>query len=229
MSRLDMFLSDGVVGLRPIEREDLQILAEWRNDPMIRARTREFRPLSMSNQERWFERVTAPDRRDFMFVVCERLPADGFIGDRAYVGEGLRPIGVVGLCYWDQRNRTCEVSFYIGDRSARGKGRATAALALLHRYGFDEIGLDRIWAECYDFNEPGLRTLRRLGYTEEGKRRAHVFHAGRRHDAVLFGLLRDEWAAGRVGLCGTAGLRSDGPEVPGESENEVMKTRSGGR
>lgn len=175
---MSAFLGDeNVVGLRPVEDVDLTMLAAWRNSPELRVRTREFRPLSWLDQDKWLESQAGKSRRDLMFVVV----------------ANKRPVGVVGLCHWEPRDRTAEVSFYIGDESARGRGVAAAALRLLHGYGFDEVGLDRIWAECYAFNEPGIKLLKKLGYVEEGRLRNHVFRGGQRVDSVMLGLLREEW------------------------------------
>ena len=180
-----MFLSDRNTGasLRPVEWEDLPRLAEWRNTPELRLRTREFRPLTGADQADWFERITGPNRHDFMFVV--ETPNE--------IGAGRASVGVVGLCHWEARDRTAEVSFYIGDESARGKGVATAALGLLHDYGFLELGLVRIWAECYEFNEPGIKLLKSLGYIEEGRLRKHVYRNGARHDSIMLGIAAEEW------------------------------------
>ena len=174
------FLSDGVLNLRPVRRDDLTQLAEWRNSPEIRERTREWKPLNDDDQERWFARISGPDRRDLMFVVET---------------AAREPIGVVGLCYWDPINATAEISFYIGAPSARGKGFAKRALAILMTWGFDAVRLERIWAEAYAFNDVSIGLLKDLGFKEEGRLRAHVFRQGRRWDSVMLGLLREEWPA----------------------------------
>lgn len=180
---MSAFLTDGSVSLRPLAREDLPQLAAWRNDPELRARTRELRPLTDEDQARWFARISSPDTRDFMFgLVAVDGVEDAFIG-------------VVGLCHWVPRDRLAEVSFYIGPPEMRGRGYASKALRLLHAWGFNELGLERIYAETYAFNEPSLRLLERLGYQREGILREHVWRQGARADAVMLGLLRSEWSA----------------------------------
>lgn len=185
------FLTDGVVNLRPVTRADLPQLAAWRNEPELRSRTREVRPLTDVDQERWLERISGPDRRDFMFVV----ELAWHKGDHSL--HRPRPVGVVGLCHWDAVNASAEVSFYIGDENARGKGHVTRALKLLHRWGFEDLHLHRIWAECYDFNKPGHVVLKKLGYTETGSQRDTVWDGKRRGwwSSVMYDLLEDEWRA----------------------------------
>jgi RimJ/RimL family protein N-acetyltransferase len=104
----------------------------------------------------------------------------------------LVPIGVVGLCHHDISNRRAEISFYIGDETARGQGHARRALILLHNYGFGELNLHRIWAEAYDFNEPSIGLLKSLGYQQEGVLRQHIWYNGW-HDSIVLGLLAGDW------------------------------------
>ena len=42
------------VGLRAIEKDDLPILLQWRNQPEYRQFFREYRELNSVNQEKWF-------------------------------------------------------------------------------------------------------------------------------------------------------------------------------
>lgn len=175
------FLSDGVLNLRAVRRADLAQLAEWRNSPDIRERTREWKPLNDDDQERWFARISGADRRDLMFVV--------------ETSDARSAIGVVGLCYWDPINATAEISFYIGAAAARGRGLAKRALTLLVEWGLGTMRLERIWAEAYAFNEVSIALLKDLGFKEEGRLRQHVHRQGRRWDSVMLGLLREEWPA----------------------------------
>ena len=168
-----------LVALRPIRRADLALLAEWRNDADVRVRTREHAGLTELDQERWFEAVVcAPTRTraNHMFAV-------------EVAGE---LVGCVGLCYWSARDQTAEISFYVGP-DARGKGYGTEALKLLIGWGFGELNLERIFAEAYQFNEPGIKLLERLGFKREGTLRSHAYRMGQRHDATMLGLLRSEW------------------------------------
>ena len=43
-----------LVGLRAIEREDLILLRDWRNNPDLRKNYREVRELNLANQEVWY-------------------------------------------------------------------------------------------------------------------------------------------------------------------------------
>lgn len=115
-----MFLKANKIGLRQLEREDLPQLRDWRNSLEIRAKTREFAPLNMLNQERW--RQTLVDKRDIMFGICLLENYD----------EKL--IGVNGIVHIDWKNRSGEYSIYIGEENCRGKGYSRESDYLAFRY-----------------------------------------------------------------------------------------------
>lgn len=62
------------------------------------------------------------------------------------------------------------------------------------RYGFEEMGLNRIGLGVWAYNDRAIATYRKIGFVDEGRRRQVVFHAGRFHDEVLMSLLRSEWS-----------------------------------
>jgi RimJ/RimL family protein N-acetyltransferase len=195
---MSAFLSDGTVNLRPVTRADLPQLAVWRNDPELRARTREFRPLTDVDQERWLAKISGAERRDFMFVVEAPLVTsleDPLDPKTPFVLTSFATVGVVGLCHWDAVNAAAEVSFYIGATEARGKGHTKRALTLLHGWGFDALRLHRVYAEVYDFNEPGHAVVRSLGYTQCGRQRDTIWRGGRFASSLFYDLLEHEWRA----------------------------------
>ena len=73
-----------------------------------------------------------------------------------------------------------------------GRGYATAAAGLLIEFGFDRIGLHRIWA-CHDpDNAASGRVLEKVGMQREGMIRHHVFVRGSWRDSVTYSILDHE-------------------------------------
>lgn len=175
------FVSDGEISLRALTPEDVDQFRIWRNQPRIRHFTREFRPLTHWDQARWFQSVSDPNTKHFMFAVWNTEGVDTHL------------IGCVGLTYWNARDRHAEVSYYLGAKT--GRGYALRALTLLHDWGFDELNLHRIFAEAYSDNERSSQLLNLLGYQEEGLLREHAWRNGAWVDSVMLGLLRDDWIA----------------------------------
>ena len=61
------------IGLRAVEKEDLKYLRDWRNLTEFRKNFREFRELSMSDQELWFESLQNSRQTNFMFTIVDSL------------------------------------------------------------------------------------------------------------------------------------------------------------
>lgn len=94
-------------------------------------------------------------------------------------GDGIGEIGYwVGVPYW-------------------GRGYASDAARTVVRYGFEECGLDRIFACHFTRNAPSGRVLQKAGMTYEGTLRRHLVKWDERIDLAFYGLLREEWMAMR--------------------------------
>ena len=80
----------------------------------------------------------------------------------------------------------------------RGKGVGTEAVALITRQLFEALGAGRVQATTDVENAPMRAVLRRLGFVEEGVLRGFMPDSaadGPRHDYIMAGVTRDEWAA----------------------------------
>jgi len=181
------------IRLRPLEREDLETLRDWRNN--VIENMREYRYLNMEHQARWWEQYSAQafERypRNLMFGIvldvpsesCKKCGGDGVItiphtyADGEFTREyhyekcsccGERLIGVCGWTNIDWLNRRAELSIYIGDENMRGKGYGRAALRELHRIGFEEWGFEAVWLEVHDWNTAAMKLYESEGYEVVG-------------------------------------------------------------
>lgn len=174
-------IQGSVLGLRAIEREDLQLLKQWRNIPSLRKNFREFRELNNDNQENWFARVNS-STNDFMFMI-ERL-AD------------KKPIGACGLLYVNWIIRSADFSFYIGDEGKYidDQGYADEASSLLINYGFKTLNLHKIWMELYEFDTTKINFFtKRFGFKIDGVLRDNCFDEGRYWNSSIISLISKDW------------------------------------
>jgi ribosomal-protein-alanine N-acetyltransferase len=74
-----------------------------------------------------------------------------------------------------------------------GKGLATEAVLALVRYGFEEMGLNRIEASADPENGHSIRLIERTGFVKEGVKRQLDWYKGTFHDDVIYSVLRDDW------------------------------------
>lgn len=85
----------------------------------------------------------------------------------------------------------------IGEKECWGRGYGTDALRTLVRFGFEEMNLNRIALDVYDFNERAIASYLKCGFIEEGRRRQDIYKGGRHIDVVMMALLRDDWEKSR--------------------------------
>ena len=85
----------------------------------------------------------------------------------------------------------------IGEKECWGRGYGTDALRTLVRFGFEEMNLNRIALDVYDFNERAIASYLKTGFAEEGRRRKDIYRDGRYVDVVMMSVLRAEWEAAR--------------------------------
>ena len=107
----------------------------------------------------------------------------------------LRPrgqlIGGIGLAV-DEQHQHAELGYWLGV-PYWGKGYATEAAQAMLRYGFQELGLHRIFATHYMHNPASGRILMKLGMRHEGRQREHICKWDQFIDVELYGILRREW------------------------------------
>lgn len=74
-----------------------------------------------------------------------------------------------------------------------GQGYATEAAQQLLNYGFEKLGVHRVWASCLAENVSSARVLEKLGMQQEGRIRQNRWMKGRYWDTLLFSILKPEW------------------------------------
>ncbi|WP_458187624.1 GNAT family N-acetyltransferase [Haladaptatus sp. NG-WS-4] len=136
-----------------------------------------LRPYSHEQVEEFYENTITANNGDANFVVC----IDG------------EPIGEVSV--FDVERDHGEIAYWI-DTDWQGEGYATEAVSLLLDYVFDTRGLHRVVAKVVEFNGASRTLVERLGFTQEGRLRDHVFSGGDYHDVLFYGLLCDEYSSG---------------------------------
>jgi RimJ/RimL family protein N-acetyltransferase len=169
------------VVLREIRRDDVSILHFWLSDPEV-ARYVSLRggPQTARETERFVEAQTSGDdplNRAFIIVLR----------------EGNRPVGTTGCYNIDWPNRCGELGIVIGEKMYRGYGYGTEATHLILAFGFQELGLHRLYLHAFDFNERALKSYRKCGLVEEGRLREAHYREGRYHDIVIMSILEDDY------------------------------------
>jgi RimJ/RimL family protein N-acetyltransferase len=169
------------IRLRHIEREDLPLFVKWLNDPEVRQGLAMFLPLSMVEEEDWFEKLLKRPAEEHPLVI------------EAQNGEQWSVIGNLGLFGIDWKNRQAELGIFIGDKAYWNKGYGTEAVRLLLKHGFQTLNLHRIFLRVYTNNPRAIRSYEKAGFIHEGRLRQAEFREGEYLDVLLMGVLRPEW------------------------------------
>jgi [ribosomal protein S5]-alanine N-acetyltransferase len=101
-------------------------------------------------------------------------------------------IGAVGLREIDKEHSQAEIGFWIGT-DWWGKGYATEAAKRVIRYGFEELGLNRVYAHHMVRNPASGRVLEKSGMQREGLLRERVRKWGKFEDVVILAILHKDW------------------------------------
>jgi RimJ/RimL family protein N-acetyltransferase len=169
------------VRLRAVEREDVPKFHEWVNDPEVTLGLSLFLPMSLRDEETWFENL------------AKREPEEKPLAIEMRDGEGWRLIGNGGLFSVDHVAGSGEVGIMIGDKSAWNRGFGTEALNLLLRHGFETLNLNRVFLRVYADNLRAVRSYEKAGFVHEGTMREAVFKRGKYGDLHFMSVLRREW------------------------------------
>ncbi|QUL54050.1 GNAT family N-acetyltransferase [Paenibacillus tritici] len=84
---------------------------------------------------------------------------------------------------------------YCFNPSYWGQGYASEASAALLEWGFQELGLHRIYATCRPENIGSARVMQKLGMIYEGHLRGHMYHKGKWMDSYQYSILKEEYQA----------------------------------
>jgi RimJ/RimL family protein N-acetyltransferase len=167
--------------LRGIEREDLPRFVEWLNDPEVIHGLLLGTPLSMAQEQSWFDGMRSRP--------VEEHP----LGIEVQTPTGWQLIGNLGLVHIDWKTRQAEVGIFIGDKGFWNQGYGRDAMVLLLRYAFNNLGLNRVWLRVYETNPCAMHSYLKAGFVLEGRQRQGHFQDGKFIDVLLMSALRCEW------------------------------------
>lgn len=167
--------------LRALERDDLEQLNSWWNDPGLAHLLGEGCRLSSAEEtEAWFEAELEKTE-----------PHEG----RTFAIADLhgRLLGTARYGPYDVRDRACDISLFLGRPEDRNKGYGSSALRILLGYLFEDLGLNRVRLYVDPENQGAIRCYEKAGFVREGVCRQMRYFAGRFHDFVLMSMLASEW------------------------------------
>lgn len=172
------------VRLTAVTSNDLPAITRWWDDADF-LRLYNTAPAAPRNEDQLSRRFDLSSTSPDVFLFAVRLIADDTF------------IGLIEFDGIDWSNRTTFVSIGIGEATHRGRGYGLDAMKLALNFAFNELNLHRVCLTVFGYNAAAIALYDRLGFTREGVYREHLERDGRRHDMLLYGLLRHEWLESR--------------------------------
>lgn len=172
-----MIIGERVI-LRALEREDLSKMCKWRNDPEARRFTFSYLPISMREEEVWFERYLKQEKNKVFIIETK---------------EERESIGYLLISRIDHKDQNAEIGIHIDEKEYQAQGLGKDAMRTLLRFLFSEMNLNRVYLYVHDYNERAINFYEKMGFIKEGRLRDAVFTEGEFHDILLFSILRKEF------------------------------------
>jgi len=178
--------------LRAFTATDTSRVAELANDPDVVKDLRTFDvPYTNDDAKAWLATLDPHWQQGLaaVFAICLKRE-DG----REDSPENSAPIvGTIGLVI-DGQSQRAECGYWLGKDYWR-KGITSEALPALLDFGFNQLGLNKITAECLTRNVASAALLSKVGFTQEGLFRCHFRKREDEpfHDVLAWGILRTDW------------------------------------
>jgi RimJ/RimL family protein N-acetyltransferase len=172
--------------LRAAERSDIPLFARWINDPDVREFVLVDIPLSLAQEEQWFDNMLKANPAEHVLVI--EVKAE----------DGWKAIGNTSFMDIDWRNRLAEVGIIIGEKNYWNQGYGRETMQLMQKHGFQTLNLNRIWLRVYEHHHRGIRSYEKAGFCHEGKLRQAVFQNGRYYDVLVMSVLESEWPGNKI-------------------------------
>lgn len=172
---MNLTLHGEFVDLRPLTTDDAALTLRWRQ--CARAINLSQGARTVAEQVAW---LASRPASEYNFAIVLK--------------SGM-PVGMVSVVGIDTLHRRAEPGrFLIGEEEAvRGVPVAIEAMKLVYELVFDTLGLLRVSGTIASDNVLMIKWQKFLGMKEEGRLRNHYFINGHFQDAVMLGMLVDEY------------------------------------
>jgi ribosomal-protein-serine acetyltransferase len=175
-------LTDGKILIRTLSAEDVDAVFEAVRE-------------SMSELSKWMPWCHPDYAREETVAFINSRP-DDWNADVAYTfaitdAQTGAFLGSVGLNFINRQYQMGNLGYWVRT-SANGRGVAAAAARLIARFGFHELGLQRLEIIAAVENYPSQRVAEKTGATREGVLRKRLLYKGQTRDAVLYSLVAED-------------------------------------
>ena len=140
----------------------------------------------------WREHEDIYFTRDYLNYINRRYALGDFYDWAIIERESRRMIGTCGFTKIDVPNNSAEIGYVLNPDFHR-RGFGSEAVKRVMKFGFEELGLNRIEARFMQGNEASLALMKSVGMTFEGYMRDLIFVKGSYRTVGISSILRSEY------------------------------------
>ena len=161
--------------IRRLNKEDLETRVLWMNDSRIYSSMHYEIPIRMDRTIHWYEsNLLKSDRFDVTILNDDNIVAfGGFTSINREIGKAE--------------------TYLFSDPAQHRCGIGTSAKKMMIRFGFEQLGLNKLYFITNEDNHASIRVNEKCGFKLEGRLRQEYIKDGVRKDRLYYGLLKEEW------------------------------------
>lgn len=130
--------------------------------------------------------------KEYLKTLSHHYKLGSFYDWAVIYAEQDKMIGTCGFTRFNLPNNSAEIG-YVLNPEYRGRGIAAEAAKSVLRFGFEELGLNRIEARFMVGNDASKRVMEKLGMSYEGVARSSVFAKDSYRDVGCYSILKSEY------------------------------------
>ncbi len=174
------------LNLLPLNLDHIDAILEWANDPAVTGHSHFWRQPSDRKRVARFILEHEDDPSCAYWAAFGRT--EGVAPEEASVGY----VGNVFLFHLNRDYHHGQIGITI-KQAAWNRGYAQEMMPAALRYGYRQLGMNKIYLQVFTTNTRALGLYRKLGFQDEGVLRAHYYVNGTYHDMHSLSLLRSEF------------------------------------
>ena len=148
----DKYIENSIY-IRPMHYDDIDAVVRWRNSESVRKFFIYQGDFTHESQLSWMKNHVETGEVAQM-IICDAVTD--------------KSLGCVYIRDIDMHHKKGEYGIFLADDVERGKGIGTSAAKLMVKYGFEELGLHRIYLRALDGNDRAVKSYENAGFVKEG-------------------------------------------------------------
>ncbi len=165
------------VSLRTLRVEDVAYLVKSSESEEIRFMTNTAQAFTRDVIEKHIKRISKDDER-YDFAIIHN--------------ESKEMIGECSVLEIDEDNDSERFRIAMSTIEHTGKRYGSEAMNLIIDFVFDELKLNRLHFEVFNFNKRGIKAYKKVGFIEEGRLRQAIKVNGEDHDETIMSIIKED-------------------------------------